>query len=124
MSVQVIEKNGTPEWAVIPYQAYLNLIEDAEMLADIRDYDAAMEAIAAGEPLTPGEVLFAILDGITPVRAWREYRGMSQKALAEAAGITAGYLSQLESGTRTGSTEVLAAIAAVLNLSLDDLVHN
>jgi DNA-binding XRE family transcriptional regulator len=124
MSVQVIEKNGTPEWAVIPYQAYLDLIEDAEMLADIRDYDAAMEAIAAGEPLTPGEVLFAILDGTTPIRAWREYRGMSQKALAEAAGITAGYLSQLESGTRAGSTEVLAAIAAVLNLSLDDLVHN
>jgi DNA-binding XRE family transcriptional regulator len=123
MNVQIIEKNGTPEWAVIPYQAYLDLIEDAEMLADIRDYDAAMEAIAAGEPLTPGEVLFAILDGKSPIRAWREYRGMSQKALAEAAGITSGYLSQLESGVRTGSAEVLSVIAERLNISLDDLIQ-
>jgi DNA-binding XRE family transcriptional regulator len=99
------------------------LIEDAEMLADIRDYDAAMEAIAAGEPLTPGEVLFAILDGKSPIRAWREYRGMSQKALAEAAGITVSYMSQLESGTRTGSAEVLSTIAELLNISLDDLIQ-
>jgi DNA-binding XRE family transcriptional regulator len=99
------------------------LMGDDEMLADIREYDVAMAAIAAGEPLTPGEVLFAILDGTTPIRAWREYRGMSQKALAEAAGITSSYLSQLESGTRTGSAEVLSTIAELLNISLDDLIQ-
>lgn len=122
MSVQVIEKNGVPEWAVIPYEAFLNLLEDAETLADIRDYDEAMEAIAAGEPVTPGEVLFAILDGAMPIRAWREYRGISQKELAKSVGITAGYLSQLEAGLRTGSTEVLSAIAQQLTISIDDLV--
>ena len=38
MSVQVIEKNGMPEWAVIPYKEYTRLIEETENLQDIRAY--------------------------------------------------------------------------------------
>jgi transcriptional regulator with XRE-family HTH domain len=34
------------------------------------------------------------------------------------------YLSQLESGKRGGSAEVLAAIAKALGLSLDDIVSS
>jgi len=29
------------EWAVLPYKDYLALVEQAEMLHDIRDYEAA-----------------------------------------------------------------------------------
>ena len=36
MNVQVIEKGGKPEWAVIPYQDFERLLEDAEMAQDIR----------------------------------------------------------------------------------------
>ena len=39
MSVQIIKKNGRPEWAVIPYEEYQRLVAEAEMLRDIRDYD-------------------------------------------------------------------------------------
>jgi PHD/YefM family antitoxin component YafN of YafNO toxin-antitoxin module len=38
MSVQVIEKNGKPEWAVLPYDEYERLVEEAEMLQDVRAY--------------------------------------------------------------------------------------
>ena len=38
--VQIIERDGKPEWAVLPYDLYLQLAEEAEMLEDIRDYDA------------------------------------------------------------------------------------
>ena len=122
MTVQIILKEGAPEWAVVPYETYLHLVEDAEMLQDIRDYDTAKEAIAAGEELVPAEITYAILDGGNPVRVWREYRSLSQRELAERAGISASYLSQIETGKRAGTTEVLQALAAVLNLSLDDLV--
>jgi DNA-binding XRE family transcriptional regulator len=122
MSVQVIEKDGRPEWAVIPYEEYERLLEEAEMLHDVRAYDEAKKAIAEGEELVPGEVTYAILDGGNPVRVWREYRGLTQQQLAEAAGISVPYLSQLESGKRRGSAEVLAAIAKELELSLDDIV--
>jgi len=122
MNVQVIEKDGKPEWAVLPYEVFQRLVEDAEMLHDIRAYDDARKAIEDGEELIPSEVTYAILDGENPIRVWREYRGLTQQQLAEAAGISVPYLSQIESGKRKGSTDVLAAIAKVLRLSLDDIV--
>jgi len=123
MSVQIIERNGKPEWAVIPYKAYLQLVEQAEALQDLRDYDSAKEALNRGEEeLIPEEMVYALLDGKNPIKVWREYRGLSQSQLAKAAGISVAYLSQLETGKRKGSTEVLIVIAKVLELSLDDVV--
>ncbi len=122
MSVQVIERDGKPEWAVIPYEEYERLVDEAEMLQDVRAYDEAKEAIATGEELVPGRVTYAVLDGGNPVRVWREHRGLTQQQLAEAAGISVPYLSQIESGKRRGSAAVLAAIAKALELLLDDIV--
>lgn len=124
MSIQIIQKDGKPEWAVIPYDVYEQLIEDAEMLQDVREYDEAKKAVEGGEELIPSEVTYAILDGQNPIRVRREYRGLTQEQLAEAAGISKPYLSQLESGKRKGTTEVLARIANVLSLALDDLVSS
>lgn len=123
MSVQIIEKAGKPEWAVIPYETYIKLIEDVEMLQDIRDYDAAKLAIENGEELVPSKVTYAILDGENPIKVWREYRGLTQQQLAEAVGLSTSYLSQIESGKRTGTAEVLLSIAHALHLSLDDIVN-
>ena len=122
MSVQIIKKNGQPEYAVLPYKEYQRLVAEAEMLQDVRDYDEAKLAMANGEELIPGRVTYALLDGENPLRVWREYRGLTQQQVAEAAGISKPYLSQLESGQRKGTTEVLQAVAKVLNVSLDDLV--
>ena len=30
MSIQIIERDGKPEWAVIPYETYLQLIESGK----------------------------------------------------------------------------------------------
>ena len=123
MKVQIIEKDGRPEWAVLPYMEYVRLREEAEMLEDIRDYDEAKEALERGdEELIPGEVTFAVLDGENAIRVWREHRGLSQRRLAAIAGISTPYLSQIETGKRTGTPEVLAALARALKVSLDDIV--
>ncbi len=122
MSVQIIKREGEPEWAVVPYREYLRLIEKAEMLQDIQDYDAAMEAVAQGEELIPAEVVYAILEGENPIRVWREHRGLTQHQLAQAAGISTPYLSQLEAGKRRGSTAVLRAIAQALAVTLEDVL--
>lgn len=98
------------------------IYHDAEMLEDIRDYDAAKAALEQGEELVPSEVVYAILDGENPIKVWREYRGLTQQQLAYTSSLSPSYLSQLESGKRKGTTEVLVAIARVLNLTLDDLV--
>jgi len=100
MNVQVIEKDGRPEWAAVPYETYQRLVEETETLQDIRAYDEAKKAIEEGKELVPSEVTFAILDGASPIRVWREHRGLTQQRLAEAAGISMPYLFQIESGKR------------------------
>jgi DNA-binding XRE family transcriptional regulator len=120
---QLIERDGKPEWAVLPYDEYLKLLENAEMLEDIRDYDAAKTALENNEEqLVPSEVVFSILDGRHPIRVWRDFRSLTQAQLALAAGVSKPYLSQIETGKRAGTTEVLADIARALDLTLDEIV--
>jgi DNA-binding XRE family transcriptional regulator len=122
--IQIIEKAGKPEWAVLPYEKYLALIEQAELLEDIQDFDRITAAIERGEEeLIPSEVVYAIMDGENPIKVWREFRGLTQQQLADEAGISKPYLSQIETGKRTGTTDILSAIAKALNLSLDDVVQ-
>ncbi|MDD5094811.1 MAG: helix-turn-helix transcriptional regulator [Dehalococcoidia bacterium] len=122
MSVQIIEKDGKPEWAIVPYNVYAQLLADAEILQDIQDYEAAKRGIEEGEELVPSQLTYAILDGQNPIKVWREHRRLTQQQLADLAGISKAYLSQIETGKRTGSTEVVASIAKALHLSLDDIV--
>lgn len=124
MSVQVIEKNGQIEWAVVPYADYQKLLDAWEMLEDIRAYDEAKANIEAGEELIPSKVAYALLDGKNPIRVWREYRALTQQQLAEKAGLSKPYLSQLESGKRNGTTDILKKIAQALSVGLDELVDS
>lgn len=122
MKPQIIKKDGKPEYAVIPYDEYRRLIEDAEMLADVRAFDAARKAVAAGaEELVPAELVDRLLDGENPVRVWREYRGISAADLAKACDVTAAAISQIESGKRKSSVVLLKKIARILKVDLDSL---
>ena len=123
MSAQLIIQNGQPEWAVLPYGEYLKLVEQAEMLEDIQDYDHLHAAVQQGsEELLPAALVFELADGANPVKTWREYRKLSQHQLAEKADISVPYLSQLETGKRNASVSVLAKIASILNVDIDDLI--
>ena len=123
MSVQVIKQGDKPEWAVVPYTVYLELVEKAEMLQDVQDYDSAKAALERGDDeLIPSEVVYAILDGDNPIKVWREYRRMSQPEVAEKSGISVPYLSQLETNKRKGSLNVLSAIARALQVSLEIII--
>ncbi|MDO9088324.1 MAG: helix-turn-helix transcriptional regulator [Anaerolineaceae bacterium] len=120
MTVQVIKNKDELEWAVIPYNDYLTLIEKAEMLDDVDDYDRIQSAIIRGEEeLIPSEIVDAILDGQTPVKVFREYRLLTQHELADKVRISVPYLSQIETQKRQGSIRVLTAIARALNVTLD-----
>lgn len=122
MKPQIINKDGKPEYAVVPYDEYRRLVEDAEMLADIRDFDSARKAlVTGGEELIPAEVVDRLLDGENAVRVWREYRRLSAGDLAKACGVTASAISQIESGKRKSSVTLLKKIARTLNVDLDTL---
>lgn len=124
MSVQIIEKNGVPEYAVIPYKEYQRLVEQAEEAQDLTDAQAAVRAIEAGEETIPEEVVERLLSGEQhPIKVWREYRGLTQEALGERAGVGKSYISQLEARSKSGSTRVIKALAGVLGVDMDDLLE-
>ncbi|MEU4896263.1 XRE family transcriptional regulator [Streptomyces sp. NPDC044780] len=55
------------------------------------------------------------------IRDYRRMRQLTLRRIADAAGITESYLSQIERGTATGSVDVLSRVATALGLSLSDL---
>jgi transcriptional regulator with XRE-family HTH domain len=56
------------------------------------------------------------------IRAWREFRGLSQEQLAAAAGTSPGMIHQLESGDRGLNTRWLARLAPALDTTPGALV--
>ena len=70
----------------------------------------------------PAQVADRLLAGENPICVYRNHRGMTQGELAAAAGIHPVYLSQIETGKRSGSTKTLAAIAEALGVTVDDLI--
>ena len=122
MKTHIIERNGRPEFAVIPYadyQHYMALLEDE---ADARAIAEFHEAYTAGrEFLVPGDIVRRELAGESPVKLWRELRGLTQQELAMRAGISKPYLSQIETGKRQGTVETLSSIARSLDVPLDVL---
>jgi DNA-binding XRE family transcriptional regulator len=99
-------------------------IEEYEDLVDARDAAIAAAQLARSEMelLTPAQ-LDDYLAAVTPLQFWRNHRGIMQNALAAAAGISQPYLAQMESGTRIGTVAVLAKLAGVLRVRIEDLLE-
>lgn len=115
--IRTIMENGK-QFAIIPMQDYEKLCNDAEMNHEIAAYDAA---IARGQEAFPISIYDRIDAGDNPIVVFRKYRGLTQTALAELAGIERSMLSAIEHGKKTGSVASLKAIAQAIDVSLDDL---
>lgn len=112
-------KGGTVKAQTIVPPTLLEAAQDAEDVAHARAFFSRLEA---GETeLLPDAMVGRILDGENKIRVWREHRGLTARAVAEAAGIAAPTLSQIEKGVRTGSVDVLRRIATALRVDLDDI---
>ena len=118
--VQVIEQNGRPAFYVVPaaiWESVRDAIEDAE------------DAMALGRAMRdddgvrfPNEVMKDIIAGASRLRAWRKHRGMTVQALADAAGLSKAFVSQIESGKRTGTTDSLGKLAAALGVQVGAII--
>jgi len=117
-----MQKITTPQGEVLVLLA----LDEYDALMDAADVAAADKVradVAAGrDEMVPSEVADRLLKGENPVRVWREHRGMTARALADAASLSAGYVSEIESGTKAGSVGALGKIATALGVTIDDLV--
>lgn len=117
--VQVIEKDGKPAYYVVPAELWASVREAIE---DAEDAAAYAEAKARDDGVRfPAAVAYAIADGTRAVRAWREHRGLTLQALADATGLSKPYVSQIESGKRTGTAATLKKLALALGVPLGAL---
>jgi DNA-binding XRE family transcriptional regulator len=117
MKPEIIERKGR-RFAVVPLKEFERLMRDAEMREDIGAYDAAK---ARKEETFPSEVARRLIEGENPIRVFREYRGMTQERLAKMAKIARPYLTEIETGKKSGGVGVLRAIARALKVELDDI---
>ena len=122
MKAQIIEKDGRPGFVVSSYEDYQHFLELLEDETDARAVAEFNEAYKSGrEFLVPEGILRRELSGESPIRIWREHRGMTQQELASRAGISKAFLSQIESGKRKGTVDTLSALARSLGVPLDVL---
>ncbi|MCB9943466.1 MAG: helix-turn-helix transcriptional regulator [Geminicoccaceae bacterium] len=110
------------EMVTITREEYDRLHAAAEDLADLRAYDRAKDALAAGEDeLIPESYANRLLDGESPLRVYRDLRGMTQAVLAKQASVNRVTVAEIETGRKRGSIATLRRLATALDVSLDDL---
>jgi len=113
--VQMIEIEGRRAY-VVPAEIWERV---KEMVEDAEDAAAYAEAVASDDGIRyPATVAMALADGVTPLRAWREHRGLTMQALAAAAGVSKPYVSQIEGGKRAGTAATLKKLAQALDVPL------
>lgn len=111
------------EMVTIPKAEYQRLRDAAEELDDLRAYDRAKAALAAGEDeLIPAGHSARILRGERPLRIYRNLRGLTQQQLADASGVNRVQIAEIEAGRKTGSVETVRKLAGALGVGLEDLV--
>ena len=105
-NVQIIEQNGVPAFAVIPYDEYLK----------------AFPEVGDNDETVPHEVVGLIIKkGYNLIKAWRIHLGLTQKQVAEKAGITQSALSQMEKTDQEKRTATLEKLAHAMGLSVEQL---
>ena len=106
------------------YEELLRAAEDAADLAAVqvhRDYEDRVGWETARRNYLTSDEAQRLLNGESPVRVWREKRGMKQRDLAEAAEVAVSYLAEIEAGKKPGSTGAMQRIAGILDVPFSDL---
>lgn len=124
--LQVIKTPKGDEMVVLSRKEYDRLThmaydEDAHDMALVA---AQMNKIKTGKTtLIPESVVKAIaVTGVHPIRAWREYRGLTAEQLAKKAKLARATISQMETGKRKGTVAAYKAIAKVFGISVGSLI--
>ena len=121
------KKTDKGEIAILPRKEYEALAAKAaeadEDIGSARLVARARKEIAAGAPLIPKNFVDRIANGENALRVLREWREMTQLYLSSKTDIGQGYISDLESGRRKGTTAALKKIADAMNVPLDLLVE-
>ncbi|MGE8499417.1 MAG: helix-turn-helix domain-containing protein [Pseudomonas sp.] len=98
MNVQVIKRDGEPEYAVLSWADYQALLAAAGTPQEV-------------EPVASVEPVVAVAPPLSQLSSLREAKGMTIDALARSVGISPHYLGMIESGERQPDAAIQRALA-------------
>jgi len=101
MDIQIIARDGEPEYAVVPWAQYQALLAAAGITEPSPRPDSVSHAAAPGQ----------VLPGLDQLRSLREGKGIAIEALARKVGISPSYLALIESGERLPDAAIRRSLA-------------
>jgi len=107
---QTIEYNGKPAFVILPWEDYQALMKN-QLDPDESDIEF------------PHEVVAANVMGDSLIKAWREYKNLTQAELADLAGITQSALARMEKPDTTPRRSSLKKLAAAMGIDVGQLVE-
>lgn len=103
MNVQVIMREGQPEYAVLTWAEYQALLQS------VGGKPTVVNSAQASVPVATAR--------LTQLSELRSARGMSAEELARTVGISPHYLALLESGERVAEGAIARALARALGIA-------
>ena len=106
MDLQIIKRNGQPEYAVLSWESYQELLQAAgrhQPVAPVAD-----QLQPAPQEVQPG---------LDQLRSLREGKGLALEVLARTVGISPSYLSMIERGEREPDRAICRSLAWELGVS-------
>jgi len=122
MTIQIIEHKGVPEYAVVPFEEWEELMNRLEDLEDTHDARHISAGIAAGEETFPADFVKRLSSGESRLKVWREYRQLTLANLAKACGVSIAAISQIENDKRAPSVDLLVKLSRALNCDMEDIL--
>jgi DNA-binding XRE family transcriptional regulator len=108
MDLQVISRDGEPEYAVLPWAEYQALLKAAGASSPLEAASPDQPAVAAADD--------SHLPSFDQLAALREAKGIEVGTLARAVGISPSYLEMIESGNRAPDAAIQRSLAWELGL--------
>lgn len=121
MKLQTIDQNGRAAFVVVPIAEWDALMARLVEREDIADATRQMAAIRAGEETLSADFVARLTSGENALKVWREYRGLTLRALAMEIGISSAAVSKIETGKSRPSVATLGKLAAALGCDMEDL---
>jgi DNA-binding XRE family transcriptional regulator len=140
---KIVIRNGEPEEVILSYADWREIVaqfskargadpdehaDDLAAVAATRAADAefaarvAAERGAVVETTVPLQVVKAKLDGAHPLKAWREYRDITQTELASRSAVARDLIAQIETHKKRGSVMTLDRLARALSIPIEALI--
>lgn len=106
---QIIEYNGKPAFAILPWEEYQSLIKN-QIEPDESDIEF------------PHEVVAANVMGDSLIKAWREHLGFTQADLAGKAGLAQPALARIERTDSNPRKSTLIKLAQAMGITVEQLI--